>query len=850
MAFNKLKKDIRGWLKDSGFEVETPIQKKAFDIIERGKDALIIAPTGYGKTLAAILPLFNKYSGIKERGIKILYICPLKALNRDIFERIVELGSRIWMEVDIRHGDTKKSIRRLQTKIPPDVLITTPESLQAILVGKKMREHLKKLKAVVIDEIHEMVGSKRGAQLNLAIERLRMISENFQTIGISATIRNKEEVRGFVSENCETIEEKGEKEYDIKIEECGEDKELAEHLMISPRHAYAIKRISGILEKTKSAIIFTNTRETAELLGTKLKEIREDVEVHHSSLSKSMRISAEHKMKLGKIRAIVATSSLELGIDIGHIDTIIQFSSPRQVVKLVQRVGRSGHGVGRVSRGYIICPNKEEYVEAKAILNLLKKGWMEKERVIKKPYDVLCHQIVGFCMDMGEIRKEELFKRIKKSLVFRELGLKEFERVLDIMKRIGLIGGSDRIYRTRKGLVYYFENLSMIPDERNYFVIDEENKSRVGILHQGFVAQHIIVGSKFIMSGRVWKVTEIKNNRVYVIREKSRIGAIPSWEGELIPVSEEIAKETRRILGEKNNIFLEKKGEHVIIYTWLGSKKNNALAQGLAAIISQDSGTSIGVRSDPYSIVLKGPGINMEKIKELLKKDNWLKDTLKMALPNSSMFLYRFWHVAKRFGIIKKDAEINKHRIRKLVHIFKNDVVVEETFKEIFFEKMDFDATKETKKMAIKERVWGEESEAKISSITGQIMLSDEREILERVRERLLKKRFFFQCTNCWEKIGTFSLENLPKKCHNCGSKLLGFVVSTQKERASKGFLRKTAPLYLYYKRDACFVMGGFGIGPQTAIRILSIPYKEENELVKRIIEAERKFLRTRRFWG
>jgi len=853
MAFKELKKEIKDWLKIEGFEEETIIQKKVFKEINNGKDVLITAPTGHGKTLAAVLPLFNKYSGIKERGIKILYICPLKALNRDILRRISELGSRIWMEVDIRHGDTKKSVRATQSKIPPDVLITTPETLQALLIGKNLREHLKKLKAVVVDEIHEMVNNKRGAQLSLGLERLRVLSKDFQIVGLSATVGNKEKVSKFLSKKCIIVEEKSLKKYEINVEKAKPTKEdiiLGQQLFVGSQTAHAIRRISEILDNSKSTIIFTNTREAAELLGTKLKSLRNDVEVHHSSLSKEIRISAEDRMKLGELKGIIATSSLELGIDIGHVDSIVQYRSPRQVTKIVQRVGRSGHRVGRVSKGVIITPNQNDYTEATAIVNKIKKGWLEDSQMIELPYDVLCHQIVGFCMDLKEVDEDFLFNSIKKSYVFRNLEKTEFKKIIDLMYRIGHIGfAKEKIYRTRKGLEYYFANLSMIPDEKNFFVIDEQNRARVGILHQGFVVQHINPSSQFIMNGRTWREKKKKKNNILVIRTESDKGSIPSWEGELIPVSFEIAQEFARIRKTGKKIYMEQKGKFLVLYTWFGSKANTALGEALGALISQDIGTSVGVKTDPYLIVLKGPGIKKEKIRKFLKSKNWIGGVLKTSLPNSSLFAYRFWHIARRFGIIKKAAELNNFRIRRLIKIFKNSPVVEETFREIFFDKMDIKSLDKLLDRPIEAREWSEETENVIIRVPGYVKISDEKEILEKVGNRLRGQRFFFQCTNCWENQGSFSLKNLPKKCYKCSSKLLGFVPSHQKEKVTKEKLRKSSPLYMYYGRDACFTMAGFGIGPQTAIRLLSIPYDNEKELIKRIIKAERKFLRTRKFW-
>ena len=844
--FKLLRREIREWLKEMGYDRETEIQEKAIPKVLEGKDLLIIAPTGHGKTLAAVLPLFNKLSN-EGKGIKMLYICPLRALNRDILRRIADLGSRLWIEVDIRHGDTERSVRAMQAKLPPDVLITTPETLQAILVGKRMREHLKNVRVVVVDEIHELVNSKRGSQLSIALQRLRLLAGDFQIIGLSATIGNKEEVAKFLSEKCEIVESKAERKYDVKVELVKPDTELAEVLFVSGRIAGALKRMEELVKG--HAIIFTNTREAAELVGSKLKQLMEGVETHHSSLSKERRVEAERRLKLGEINAIVATSSLELGIDVGVIDLVIQFSSPRQVTKLVQRVGRSGHGVGRIARGVVLTLNEEDYLESLSIVKRLKKGWLEPPTIFKKPYDVLAHQIVGFCMDFGPVEKDFIFENVRKCYPYRDLKREEFERVVDFLRDIGLVRIDGKVIRrTRKGLYYYFENLSVIPDEVNYVVIDGEKNRKVGILHQEFVVQHVGIGSKFVMSGEVWRVVDVEGRKIKVIRDKDVFGAIPSWEGELIPVPFEIAQDVAQEKGEgRDVVWVERKGDVLVLYCPFGSKVNLALAQAMGAMLSQRIGRTVGVKSDPYRVVLMGKGVKEKDVKELLKERGWIREVLKLSLPKSSLFHYRFWHVAQRFGVIRREAEVNLSRVRKLVDLMKGTPLWEEVFNEIFTEKMDVEgAERVLGEIKVRERGWSERSE-NFLTLSGYVRMSDERELIDVVEKRLKSKKFKYVCTHCWYVLGTFPYGRFPKKCPKCGSKLLG--VSVEKQEVNKEFYRKTAPLYLYYGKDACLALAGYGIGPQTALRILSRYHKDEKDLIRDIIEEERRFLRTRRFW-
>ena len=353
-VFDLLAKPIGKAIVEIGFSKPTLPQTMAFHPILEGENVLLIAPTGTGKTEAVLLPVFSRLIEQKSadlNGIQVLYITPLRALNRDMFKRLTYWKEQLGISVEVRHGDTEQKIRRMQAKKPPTVLVTTPETLQAILPGKQMRRHLKNVKVVIIDEVHDLAGSKRGAQLSIALERLQQVTgKEFQRIGLSATIGNPQEIAKYLAgtrRKISILQATMEKSYHYRVEYPSliqTDFELAGKLEASPEIASRIRRILELVDSHHSTLIFVNSRTVAEVLGHKLQQLgRDDIAVHHGSISKEERIAIEDSFKNEQLKAIICTSTLELGIDIGNVDLVIQYMSPRQVSSLIQRVGRSGH---------------------------------------------------------------------------------------------------------------------------------------------------------------------------------------------------------------------------------------------------------------------------------------------------------------------------------------------------------------------------------------------------------------------------------------------------------------------------------------------------------------------------
>ncbi len=849
----------------------------------------------------------------KKEKIRALYITPLKSLNRDVWDRIVQLASSVGLEVDLRHGDTPRKVRAQQVEDPADVVVITPETLQAILSGKKLRELLKNINHVIVDEIHELCENKRGIQLTLGLERLKHLAGNFQRIGISATIGDPNEMSKFLTkEKCKIIDARAEKEYKINVDypkPKKEDKELAKKLNTLPNVAYCLRRIKELTEKSRSTLIFVNTRETAESLASRFRRWMPEfpVAVHHSSLSKEVRIQVEEKFKNGELKAIISTSSLELGIDVGSIDLVIQYGSPRQATKLIQRIGRSGHGVGRISIGEIICSTIDDYLEAYAIYKKADEGWLEKPIIPKKCYDVLAHQIVGICIDFQKEEKnpkrKEIFEIVKNAYPYWELTEEEFEAVIDIMKDIYLIQENEKgFYRTRKGMMYYFRNLSTIPDEKNYFVVSADLNKRIGVLHQGFVAQYIRRNAEFIMKGEPWRVVETEDNIIKVVSSKSSNSSVPSWEGELIPVYKDVAElcgdlreefDFEELKNQKQNfvvptskrMFIESFENYVILHSCFGNKVNQTLAKVIGAMVSSKIGSSIGMRSDTYRIMFKMPELfGQETIIDTINElePEWIEDILKKSMKNASIFNFRFYQIAKRFGAVDKDANFSHYMISKLIDVYENTPLYKEAINEVFREKLDVINSRK-----ILEKIKSGDIEIKTSSGYEISPLGAEGldyssvslikpgenigEIYEIIKERLLRRRFWFACLSCGNSLGTYTVQSLPEnlKCGNCSSKLIGFIPAKDMELAKKVLAKnnnnlsmdkeekkllknfeETAELFLSQGKKAVFVLAGYGIGPATAKRILSRINKSKKELVKDIAEAEKKFISNRMFWN
>ncbi len=863
-VFDLLSSEVKNVIKRRGYLEATPPQAQAIPRILKGENVLLISPTGSGKTEAVFFPIFHKLLELqsKERGIFGLYVTPLRALNRDILKRMEDIAQELGIRISVRHGDTTSYERRKQLLDPPSLLITTPETLQAILPAKKMGKHLKCLRFVVVDEIHELVTDKRGAQLSLALERLcEITNQNFQRIGLSATIGSVQEVAKFlggVNEEVNIISTNGIGNLQVNVEvvpPTSEDIVLSKKLRVSEEVIAKLRRIKELIEKYGSVLIFVNTRQMAEILGSRLGLLNPsfDFDVHHGSLSREMRMKAEKEFKEEEIKAVICTSSLELGIDVGSIDHVIQYLSPRQVTRLVQRVGRSGHRIGQISKGTVLSMDLDDICESAVIARDAINSNLESVLMHNMALDVLAHQIAGVLLDRGEATNQDLHEIFKRSWLYRGVDSETIDKVTILMKELWLIrGDGDKLRRRLNTLKYYYENLSMIPDVKHYDVFDLTAGRNIGTLDEEFVSTKAEKGLKFIIHGQPWRIVSIEEDRINVERVDNIIGAVPSWEGELIPVSYEVAQEVgkfrKRIvnwlrdqnetnpfegypIGEEakkivvrkikeqleetggvpfnNQILIESVDDFIVIHACFGSNVNETLGRIISDLITTRIGSSVGMRSTPYFILFQMPkNANPEIVVNVLDElePQLIYHILKITLKRSNLYRWRLKHVAKRFGAIEKNSESYQISPRKLAIIFSNTPIEDETIRELLTEKLDIKNTEKVLR-AIKEgRIqvsflkrekpsplteMAIQWEAK-EIVSPQIPIS---ELIKTVKERLLSRRVKLVCTwaSCegWETVRT--VETLPEKpqCPKCKSRLLAVVSSEDSEFSKILKLRK-----------------------------------------------------------
>lgn len=851
-AFAQLHKPIRSHLERIGLEEPSDIQQIAIPSILRGENVLVIAPTGTGKTLASVLPIFNMFlerrSAGETKGISILYVTPLRALNRDIVRRLTDVGKELDIKVQVRHGDTPTSTRAMQAKSPPDMLVTTPETLQAILPGKRMREHLKGVRWVVVDEIHELATDERGVQLSLALERLEHLTGRaFQRIGLSATVGEEEKVGKFLAgtERNVTVaksEELRRIEIDVQyVPPTPADMKDSDKFGLPPTTIARAKKVAEIIAEKQSTLVFTNTREQAEAVGSQLHALEPDlaIRVHHGSLSRELREEVEKAFHDGSVKGVICTSSLELGMDIGRVDYIVQYMSPRMSTRLIQRVGRSGHTLRGLAKGTVIGAWADDLLEAAVLAANSRSGTIEKTMVHDKALDVLAHQIAGITLDLKRAKLDDVYEIVHGSYPYRDVTGEELHALVKFLDSVGIIRLFDDTLSARfpRTFRYYYENLSVIPDVKRFDVFDFFRKRRIGTLDQDFVARKCKGGTVFIIHGQTWKIINVNEDKLSVEVEPTAptLDAIPSWEGEIIPVSFEAAQEVGGLRGKvasklddpagltkireqlqltepamgkvvetvrsqlKNfplptdkHIIIEKFENCIVIHACFGSTVNDTLGMILASLLSAKYGVNIATQTDPYRIALICPfKIEPETVALELSKftPDDVEKVLIESLQNSDLFAWRHWHVARRFGIVERKADYKSFRSRMLVRAMKDTPVNVETQREVLLEKFDLADTKEViRKLQTREITVDFASEKAetcspyATPIIDKIIPHDllrpavpSKSLTDIVKERLLASTVRLVCVfnGDWDAVRVVGELREKIRCPKCGSTLI-----------------------------------------------------------------------------
>ena len=894
-AADLLSPEVREVARRRGFVELSEAQEQAIPLLLEGENLILVAPTGTGKTESAVFPVFDRLLETPGPGFKALYITPLRSLNRDILSRLEWWCRELGLTVGVRHGDTPQNERRKQALNPPDLLITTPETLQALFMGKRLREHLKNVRYVVVDEIHELADSKRGAQLAVALERLSAYAREFQRIGLSATVGNPDDIGRYLcgARPFSLAEVPVASHLDIDVRFSGED------------FAAQTRAVGRCLDTPGSTLVFVNTRVTAEALGHALFS-RGDVEVHHGSLSRDVRVDAEERFRAGAVRTLIATSSMELGIDIGHIEHVVQFGSPRQVSRLVQRVGRAGHRLDAVSRGTVLATGFDDLLESFVIARRAKAN--ECERIVPPAgaADVLANQVAAIAVEYGEIEVSRVRAIVEASSAFAGCG-----PLLDAVcrqmaeHRLIRIDGT-RIIRTGRARRYLIENLSMIHDERKMEVFDIVSRRTVGTLDESFVVGWMHTGAVFITKGQLWRVLDIEDGRISVEPATKAKGEVPSWEGEQIPVPFAVAREVGALrrtrafdrysdladaIGyaeqsldrmDRGNypvpsdrlVTLENTGEGVVCNVCGGHKANEALARALSVLLSARYGTSVGIEVGAYRFLLRLPeNVRALEVQETIAglAPDHLTGVLKLALKRTALFKWKLVQVAKKFGAIDADADYERFSIHRLISLFDDTVIAEEAYRELFSNYMDVDAAQE---------ILSAIQDGRIAIITGGLSplgsegLSSSRDmippplidqaVIGTLMRRIEKEDVILFCMHCRKWKSRTAVERVPDQpqCPLCNARLIAalkpwdeqFIPAMRKknkseeERAIEVRFLRNANIVLSSGKKAVRVLAAKGVGPDVASRILAT-LTEGDALYREILKAERNYVRTHRYW-
>ncbi len=564
---------VARWFRET-YGPPTPPQQQGWPAIAAGQNTLIFAPTGSGKTLAAFLACLDHLwrTPARSRGVRILYISPLKALNQDISKNLEEPLRGILeaseseptplkpIAVAVRSGDTPQSDRQRLLRKPPDILITTPESLHLMLTSRA-RETLRTVTHVIVDEIHALCANKRGVFLALLLERLDALTPNgFIRIGLSATQRPLEEVARYLGGFRAVKPPKGRTRFEprvVTIIDTGQRKQLDLQVIAPFGHASAPAagtiwpaieaRLLEMIREHRSTIVFANNRRVVERLTAHLNELATDGEdlarSHHGSLSLDERRQTEEALKRGELPAVVSTASLELGIDMGAVDLVCQVESPGSVSRGLQRVGRAGHLVGRISKGRLIAKTASDLIESAALCRLMSRGEVETLKVPTNCLDVLAQQVVA-CVAMDRWDVPALFDLVRQAYPYRDLTASAFESVLkmisgrfplDSFRDLRARVSWDRVHNRLSALPGTARlaviNGGTIPDSGHYPVYLGENGPRLGELDEEFVFERR-VGETFVLGTATWRIEAIEAQKVIVGRAEGQSAFVPFWRGE------------------------------------------------------------------------------------------------------------------------------------------------------------------------------------------------------------------------------------------------------------------------------------------------------------------------------
>lgn len=747
---------LRQWFKTKFGPFSAP-QKFGIMPIHEKKHTLIFAPTGTGKTLTAFTSIINELAFLADKDkledrVYCVYISPLKALSRDIKVNLMDPLSNIKkiakqqnkkmnIRVETRTGDTKTSKKAGMLKNPPHILITTPESFAIVLTSKKFRDHLKKVEWVIVDEIHSIASSKRGVHLSLSLERLQNLT-NFTRIGLSATVAPLDEVAKFLVgkengefRNCNIVDAQFIKKMDLKVLSPVKDIITTGH---EDLHQKMYDLINDLVQSHRTTLIFTNTRSATERVVHYLKEkfpkqytekIGEGgstslIGAHHGSLSISHRVRIENQLKEGKLKCIVSSTSLELGIDIGYIDLVILLGSPKSVARALQRIGRSGHKLHDTAKGRIIVLDRDDLVECSVLLKCAIEKKIDKVNIPKNCLDVLAQQIYGIAIE-NIYHIDKVYETVKRSYNYEHLRRKDFDSVISYLSGEHVSLEDRYVYakiwvdnetgnmgrRGKLARMIYMTNIGTIPDES--YVTVKLGEDIIGKIDEGFL-ERLKKGDVFVLGGETYEFKFSRGMTAVVKTSAGRPPTVPSWVSEMLPLSFDLSLEIqkfRRYMEEQfkagrnkketikfindylhvdkngaNSIyeymkqqfqfsqipndkkiliehFKEDRQKYVVFHTLYGRRVNDVLSRALAYAISkkQKQDVEISISDNGFLLSYSGTVQAINAFKSI-RSDN-LRLLMEVALEKTEVLKRRFRHCASRGLMILRNYKGRKKTV-------------------------------------------------------------------------------------------------------------------------------------------------------------------------------------------
>jgi ATP-dependent Lhr-like helicase len=722
---------------------------------------------------------------------------------------------------------------------PPDILVTTPETLQIMFTGSRLRKGLETVRAAIVDEVHELYGDERGAQLDFALSRLDEITgRKVQRIGLSATVSNAKDVAAYLGgPDRKVIVIKGHwsKDYSFLVDSPAvteEDKETARALGCTGKVASIVRRIRELLVDVRSALIFVNSRDLAEALTTRLKAYDEDlpVGIHHGSLSKEARKDMEHRFKEGEIKALVCTSSMELGMDIGVVDLVIQFKSPKEVSRLIQRAGRAGHRVGDVSRCVVLATETDDVIESGVIAHLADKRRLEKVWARQKILSVLANQVLSMSVAEKDFSLDDLARIASRTYTFSGMDKEEVRVIVKFLSDSKVLfydEEEEMVHGGRRSREYFYDNISMIPDERVMLIRDLSTRMIIGSLDMDFVLSNLEPYSKFIVRGQPWRVVDIGDEEI-TVEPVTELGPVPAWSGSDIPVPWEVAREVavvrkemvrwlngkskkaralerlpltddaRKMVIDQIQEMVEEEFvtpdmdtatieigmEGVVIGLCGGTRANETIGRIIASLLMARHGGAVIVDYDPYRILLMGDlRLKPTDIEWALKNapTTDMEHMVPVLLRNSPLLRWQMLHVAKKFGVLGSKVDPARFPLKRLMARWRDSIIMKEATEKIMHERLDVRNAAKLINDILSGKIRVETQRISPLSMSGSRVRSEfmssegaGREVIESVKERLMTSAVRLTCMNCGTSLrATAERAKGIIGCHKCGSKLL-----------------------------------------------------------------------------